>query len=136
MFRYLITGLLLLVLAGCMLGPDFVSPSASTDANETFRMPDQHQPSADAVSLAEREWRQVYQDEQLQLLIEQGLSGNFDLQTARIRLEQAGHKMAEGLYSSAGQEAGEAPSPGDAPQPDAPETGGDDVIDAEFEVKE
>ena len=89
MFRCIITGFLLLVLAGCMLGPDFVSPSASTDANETFRIPDKHPKSADAVSLAEHEWRQVYQDEQLQLLIEQGLRNNFDLQTARIRLEQA-----------------------------------------------
>jgi len=53
-------------------------------------------------------------------------------------LEQASHKMAEDLYNASGQAA--APGAGDpAPEqgaPEAPQGGGDDVIDAEFEVKE
>lgn len=89
MFRLMMISLLLLGLTGCMLGPDFVSPADSTDKNETFRLPDNRPQPTDTVGLAEHGWRQIYPDEQLQQLIEQGLKNNLDLQTARIRLAQA-----------------------------------------------
>ncbi len=89
MIRFIVSVAMIVLLAACMLGPDFVSPSATTDVGEEFRVPDNHAQTSKTVSLAEREWREIYRDEQLQLLIEQGLLNNLDLQTARIRLAQS-----------------------------------------------
>ena len=50
-------------------------------------------------------------------------------------LEQASHKMAEELYKTAGTDAPDT-APGGDQGPQGPDAGGDDVIDAEFEVKE
>ncbi|MCP4379746.1 MAG: Hsp70 family protein, partial [bacterium] len=50
-------------------------------------------------------------------------------------LEQASHKMAEELYKTAGPDTPDA-APGGEQGPQGPDAGGDDVIDAEFEVKE
>ncbi|MDP7286862.1 MAG: molecular chaperone DnaK [Phycisphaerae bacterium] len=75
--------------------------------------------------------------------IESGVSGLRDalkgddlesIKRAMQTLEQASHKMAEDL-KDAGQGAGAAAPGPDQGQP-APDAGGDDVIDAEFEVKE
>ena len=53
-------------------------------------------------------------------------------------LEQASHKVAEQMYQSAATDAPQAApgaqAPADAPAGD--DKGGDDVIDAEYEVKE
>lgn len=44
---------------------------------------------ADTVSLGSRPWREVFADPALQSLIEQGLQGNTDLQSALLRVKQA-----------------------------------------------
>lgn len=44
---------------------------------------------ADTVSLGSRPWREVFADPALQSLIEQGLAGNTDLQSALLRVKQA-----------------------------------------------
>lgn len=44
---------------------------------------------ADTVSLGSRPWRDVFADPALQSLIEQGLAGNTDLQSALLRVKQA-----------------------------------------------
>jgi molecular chaperone DnaK len=50
-------------------------------------------------------------------------------------LEQASHKVAEQMYKSAAEAKGAGPAPeGEKPKPKG--KGGDDVIDAEYEVKE
>jgi len=58
------------------------------------------------------------------------------IRRAMQALEQASHKVAEQMYQAAGQDPqASAPGPDQGGQgPDEP--GGDDVIDAEFEVKE
>jgi molecular chaperone DnaK len=64
------------------------------------------------------------------------------IRRAMSRLEQASHKLAEAMYEQVkGQKAQQAP-PGPQPQGEQPggegpkKGGGDDVIDAEYEVKE
>ena len=50
-------------------------------------------------------------------------------------LEQASHKIAQAMYDQSAAQQGEAGAPTGAPQ-DQPKDDGDDVIDAEYEVKE
>ena len=81
--------------------------------------------------------------------VEQAVSGLRDalkgddaesIKRAMQNLEQASHKIAEQLYQAAGPQAtpgATAPPQGEAPAEDKPgDEGGDDVIDAEYEVKE
>ena len=58
------------------------------------------------------------------------------IKRAMQNLEQASHKIAEAMYQAAAQQApgGQTPPPGDEAPP--ADDGGDDVIDAEYEVKE
>jgi molecular chaperone DnaK len=62
------------------------------------------------------------------------------IKKAMGNLEQASHKVAEAMYKNAPGAAPGGPKPGPAPQggEQAPKDkkGGDDVIDAEYEVKE
>jgi molecular chaperone DnaK len=59
---------------------------------------------------------------------------------AMENLEKASHKVAEAMYKAAGASGGpKAPGGGEAPpkgESKKPDKGGDDVIDAEYEVKE
>ena len=61
------------------------------------------------------------------------------IRRAMSRLEQASHKLAEAMYEQVkgqhGQQAGPTPPPGQE-KPEPGKKGGDDVIDAEYEVKE
>ena len=57
------------------------------------------------------------------------------IRRAMGNLEQASHKIAQSMYQAASAQAGRAaPPPQDRPKGD--DKGGDDVIDAEYEVKE
>ncbi len=74
--------------------------------------------------------------------LEEALKGDDaeSIKKAMQNVEQASHKLAEAMYKQAGAAAGAAPgaAPGEA-QPTGEEKkddGGDDVIDAEYEVKE
>ena len=52
-------------------------------------------------------------------------------------LTQASHKIAEQMYKTAAEASGQqAAGGGEQPSEPSGETGGDDVIDADFEVKE
>ena len=81
--------LLLIISAGCTLGPDFEPPSQNGNIEVDFRMPAGHSESAETSGLASKEWERIYQEQQLQDLIEQGLKNNLDLKTARIRLAKS-----------------------------------------------
>jgi multidrug efflux system outer membrane protein len=74
----------LLAIAGCTLGPDYKQPDASPPT--AFRS--QLSP-ADASSLADLPWWEVFGDEALQRLITEALENNYDLQIAVARIEQA-----------------------------------------------
>jgi outer membrane protein, multidrug efflux system len=71
------------LLAGCAVGPDYKRPPVDSPA--TFR----GDTAATNVSFADLEWWRVYQDNNLQALIREALTNNYDLRIAVTRVEQA-----------------------------------------------
>ncbi|MEO1204015.1 MAG: efflux transporter outer membrane subunit, partial [Pseudomonadota bacterium] len=71
------------VLAGCAVGPDYERPALELPA--AHRADPAEKPSTRALP----EWRDVFEDEILQGLIERGLENNLDLAAARARMRQA-----------------------------------------------
>src|SRR5580704_4524009 len=74
------------LLAGCTVGPNYKRPV--TDVPAIFRAP-QPLPPAQAASLADLKWFEVFKDEKLQDLIRQSLVANYDLRDAVARVEAA-----------------------------------------------
>jgi multidrug efflux system outer membrane protein len=79
-------------LSGCMVGPDYDSPSeASLQMAEDYYVengtPNSSSPSEE--SIAVREWQAVYKDPYLAELIREALDANLDLEAAQSRLRQA-----------------------------------------------
>jgi len=70
-------------LSGCMVGPDYHRPSVTTPGQ--FR----GNSIADAESIADLKWFEVFRDEQLQELIRTALSQNYDLRDAIARVDAA-----------------------------------------------
>ena len=73
---------LLLVLAGCMLGPDFEVPEV--DVPERFL-----DEETAGKSIANMPWWEVFQDKELQNLIETALAQNLDISIAVSRIAEA-----------------------------------------------
>jgi outer membrane protein, multidrug efflux system len=72
------------LLAGCAVGPDYKRPT--TTPPETFR--GQTDP-AEAASLADLPWWEVFRDPRLQELLQTALANNYDLRVAVARVEEA-----------------------------------------------
>jgi multidrug efflux system outer membrane protein len=72
-----------LLIAGCKLGPDYRRPDTKAPPNYRFAS------DADAASLADEGWWQVYQDPRLQQLIRDALVNNLDVGIAAARVDQA-----------------------------------------------
>jgi outer membrane protein, multidrug efflux system len=70
--------------SSCAVGPDFVPPEVSPPAD--YRS---HVGAAEAASLADLPWWQVFQDPVLQDLIQSALRQNYDLRSAVARVEQS-----------------------------------------------
>ncbi len=73
-----------LVLAGCMLGPDYQRPVVP--APEVWR---DGQSNADPASLADLAWWELFEDEELRGLVQAALEANKDLRIAVTRVDQA-----------------------------------------------
>ena len=78
-----------LAISGCAVGPEYRRPEVTPPKD--FRS--QVAP-AEAGSLADLPWWQVFNDKALQGLITQALAGNFDLKVAVARIEQARQQVA------------------------------------------
>ena len=72
------------IMGGCAVGPEYRRPEITPP--KEFRS--QVAP-AEAGSLADLPWWQVFNDKALQDLIRQALAGNYDLKVAVARIEQA-----------------------------------------------
>jgi len=81
--RLIASAVATLILAGCAVGPNYKRPPI--DAPEETR--GQIGP-AEAASLADLPWWQVFQDPVLQQLVADAIRDNYDLQTAIFRVEQ------------------------------------------------
>jgi multidrug efflux system outer membrane protein len=71
-----------LLLAGCAIGPNYKRPAVA--------VPDQYRgAAADAASLADKKWSDLFQDDALRQLVETALQHNFDLGIASERVLEA-----------------------------------------------
>jgi multidrug efflux system outer membrane protein len=73
-----------LLLAGCLLGPRYRRPE--------MEPPEQHrfvEGPAQAESIADTPWWEIFEDAELQALIRQAVANNLDLRTATARVEEA-----------------------------------------------
>lgn len=86
MRRRLCLSLAAVLLAGCTVGPNYKRPVVDIPAN--FRAPDPL-PPAQAASLADLKWFEVFKDDKLQDLIRKSLAANYDLRDAVARVEAA-----------------------------------------------
>jgi len=85
-----LTTLLLVVLltAGCAVGPNYKRPNVNPPGVYRGVMPQEAaQPATE--SLGDQKWWEVFQDEELQKLIRTALQQNFDVQIAAARILQA-----------------------------------------------
>src|SRR5580698_2892656 len=76
------------LLPGCAVGPNYKRPAVNTP--ETFR----GETPLSTNSFADLPWWQVFHDEQLQSLIREALTNNYDLRIAVSRVEQARQQVA------------------------------------------
>src|SRR6266851_18416 len=79
-------GVLTALLASCTMGPNYHKPAIQTP--DHFRAPAET-PTADAASLADLKWWEVFKDEKLQDLEKTALAQNYDLRDAVARVEAA-----------------------------------------------
>src|ERR1041384_8325851 len=83
---YIAIALVALLSSACAIGPNYHRPQVAVPAS--FRAP-APLPQADAASLADAKWFEVFHDEQLQELIRTALAQNYDVRDAAARVEQA-----------------------------------------------
>jgi len=82
--RWLIPGMVLAaLLAGCAIGPDYKRPSVAEPP--IFR----GQATAEAASLADLPWWEVFQDIILKNLLTEALGSNYDVKIAAARVQEA-----------------------------------------------
>jgi outer membrane protein, multidrug efflux system len=87
-FRVIILPLLLL-LPGCLVGPNYRRPSINAPTD--FRGTGAHQQD----SLADLPWWEIFKDECLKELVKSALANNYDLAAAAARVEQAREVAAQ-----------------------------------------
>ena len=77
------------LLAGCTVGPNYHKPTVPVPTAYHGPNDNPQNPEAQAASIADLPWWQVFQDSVLQDLIRRTLKQNYDLQTATERIAQA-----------------------------------------------
>src|SRR2546429_9912152 len=71
------------LLGGCAIGPNYTRPAVAEP--QTFR----GQAMAEAASLADAPWWEVFQDPILQTLIQEAVRNNYDVRVAAARVQEA-----------------------------------------------
>ena len=79
----LLASLLLALLTGCKVGPNYQRPTLESPANYRFA------PTQTTNSFGELPWWEVFKDPALQELIRVAITNNYDLRRAMARVEQA-----------------------------------------------
>jgi len=86
--RLIALSLIMLLLSGCAVGPNYKRPSANVPGVYRGAMPQEAaQPAAE--SLGDQKWWEVFQDPQLQDLIRTALQRNYDVRIAATRILEA-----------------------------------------------
>jgi len=79
---------LCLTISGCLVGPNYKRPA--TTPPDKFYMAD----AADAASIADLPWWEVFKDPVLQGLVAESLKNNYDVRIAASRVEQSRQQLA------------------------------------------
>ena len=87
--RWLVPGMAMALLAGCAIGPDYKRPPVAEPP--AFR----GQPTAEAGSLADLPWWEVFKDAILKSLITEALASNYDVKIAAARVQEARAQAGE-----------------------------------------
>src|SRR5215470_836781 len=82
--RVILSTMTVLLLSGCMVGPDYKRPSAEIPTQFRAAMTPDSVPS-----IADLKWFEVFKEERLQELIRVALVQNYDLRDAIARVDQA-----------------------------------------------
>jgi outer membrane protein, multidrug efflux system len=85
--RHWIVAIALLMLTGCAVGPNYKRPPVTVPGGYRGLAPDIGQQTI--ASIGDEKWWTVFQDEQLQALIREALSQNYDVRIAAARVLQA-----------------------------------------------
>src|SRR2546425_3744929 len=85
--RWMIAAVVVSVLGGCMVGPDYQRPVLPSPA--VFRGTADPAAPPDPTSLGDLQWFEVFKDEQLHALIQTALVANYDLRDAVARVNEA-----------------------------------------------
>src|SRR2546426_11072803 len=85
--RWMLAAVVVSVLSGCMVGPDYQRPALPSPA--VFRGTAEPAAPPDPTSLGDLQWFEVFKDEQLQALIRTALVANYDLRDAVARVDEA-----------------------------------------------
>ena len=72
-----------LILPGCKLRQTYIRPTVETDS--LYRA----EYTTDTATIANLSWRQMFKDDKLQTLIQEGITNNYDLKIAVARIKQA-----------------------------------------------
>lgn len=80
--------LVVLLLSGCAVGPNYKRPSVNVPGTYRGAMP-QEATQAAAESFGDQKWWEAFQDKQLQVLIHTALQQNYDVRIAATRILQA-----------------------------------------------
>lgn len=84
--KIIILFLLVSTLSSCHIYRSYERPESVTVSDSLFRNPTE---TADTASIASLSWKELFQDKQLQALIEKGLAHNTDLNIARLKVKEA-----------------------------------------------
>ena len=85
--KTIILFLLVSTLSSCHIYRSYERPESVTVSDSLFRNPTE---TADTASIASLSWKELFQDKQLQALIEKGLAHNTDLNIARLKVKEEG----------------------------------------------
>jgi multidrug efflux system outer membrane protein len=88
--RFLLLGLIVLLLSGCTLAPKYTRPESSVPSD--WPMGAAYEDSLavpGAPTASETHWREFFSDPRLQKIIETALNNNLDLRTAALNVERA-----------------------------------------------
>ena len=77
------------LLAGCAVGPDYHRPALDVPPQYRDVAPASTGAAADAASMGDSGWWEVYQDEHLQALLATALKNNYDVKIAVARIDEA-----------------------------------------------
>ena len=80
--------LALILLTSCQVGPKYTKPGVDIPG-EYRGLTSGASQTAEAVPLGDRKWTEIFQDEQLQKLIQTALQQNYDMRIAAVRILQA-----------------------------------------------